>query len=139
MEQLSIIGNLTRDPEIKSTTSGVSVCEFTVAVTRKGGNEKTTNFYRVSAWRGLGDTCHRYLAKGRAVYVSGELTVRQYQSKDGQTKVSLEVKAEKVEFVSSHRDEENGQYVRRGDVATAPEPASTQSGMTPVNTDELPF
>jgi len=70
LNKIFIIGNLTRDPELRTTPNGVSVCSFTVAVNRRrfGGAEagqQEADFFRVSAWRQLGENCHRYLAKGR--------------------------------------------------------------------------
>lgn len=74
MQQIYIIGNLTRDPELKSTSEGVSVCVFNVAVDRrykKANGEKTTDFFRINAWRQLGDICGQYLSKGKKVAVIG--------------------------------------------------------------------
>ena len=64
MNKIMLIGNLTRDPELRSTPSGVTVCSFTIAVNRRfaqQGGEKQTDFFRINAWRQLGETCARYL------------------------------------------------------------------------------
>ena len=103
MNRLSIIGNLVRDPEVRTanTSNGqVTVCSFTVAVNRKGKKDEA-DFFRVTAWRGLGEVCGRYLAKGRKVYASGPVSVRTYQAQDGSTKASLELQADEVEFLST--------------------------------------
>ena len=81
MNKLFIVGNLTRDPELRSTPSGDSVCDFTVAVNRRGrrdaqGTQPEADFFRVSAWRQLGENCAKYLAKGRKVAVTGSVRVR---------------------------------------------------------------
>ena len=68
MNKITLIGNLTHDPEVRSTPSGVTICSFTIAVNRRFANqsgEKQTDFFRINAWRQLGDTCARYLQKGR--------------------------------------------------------------------------
>ena len=102
MNKLTIIGNLTKDPELRSTQDGISVCSFTVAVNRRNKREgqPEADFFRVSAWRQLGENCGKYLAKGRKVCVIGPVSVRTYQASDGTTKASLEVTADDVEFLS---------------------------------------
>lgn len=101
MNKLTIIGNLTADPELRTIPSGVSVCTFTVAVNRRSGKEdRQTDFFRVAAWRQLGETCSRYLSKGRKVCVIGEVTARAYEGKDGTLRASLEVTADEVEFLT---------------------------------------
>ena len=101
MQKIMFIGNLTRDPELRTTQSGINVCTFTVAVSRKGkGEDKVTDFFRVNAWRGLSEPCSKFLAKGRKVYVSGELQARTYETSEGSTRLSLDVQAEDIEFLS---------------------------------------
>ena len=142
MNKLTIIGNLTRDPELRTTPNGFSVCDFTVAVNRRtsrnnAGGQPEAEFFRISAWRQLGENCQRYLAKGRKVFVSGPLTARTYQANDGTTRVSLEVQADDVEFLSSRNDDNMaGGYAP---APAAPAPMAQSSGFTAVETDELPF
>ena len=103
MNKIFIIGNLTKDPETRSTPSGASVCSFTVAVNRrfaKEGEERQTDFFRVNAWRGLAENCQRFLSKGRKVAVIGEMQPRSYEDKDGKTRCSLDIAADEVEFLS---------------------------------------
>ena len=143
MNKIILIGNLTRDPELKTTPNGYSVCEFTIAVNDRNARRNQQNgqdsaqFFRISAWRQLGENCQRYLAKGRKVYVSGPLTARTYQANDGTTRVSLEVTADDVEFLSSRNDDQAGGY--NAPAASAPAPMAQSSGFTAVETDELPF
>lgn len=103
MNKIILIGNLTNDPELRATPSGVSVCSFTIAVNRRfpSDGEKVTDFFRIQAWRGLADTCKKYLTKGKKVAVIGELQARQYDGKDGQKRMSLDVSADEVEFLSA--------------------------------------
>lgn len=98
MNKLTIIGNLTADPELRSTPSGVSVCTFTVAVNSR--QKDATDFFRVSAWRQLGESCSRFLAKGKKVAVVGEVTARAFEGKDGSLRARMEVTASEVEFLS---------------------------------------
>ena len=105
MNQLTIIGNLTRDPELRTTQTGVSVCTFTVAVNRRrfGQNQgqPEADFFRVTAWRELGENCAKYLLKGRKVCVEGSVQVRSYDAKDGTKRQTVEISADEVEFLSS--------------------------------------
>ena len=114
MNRLTIIGNLTNDPELRTTPSGDSVCSFGVAVNRRSRRDAQSNqaeqvdFFRVSAWRQLGENCAKYLAKGRKVAVVGSVSVRTYQANDGTTRASMDVNATDVEFLSSRNDGEAG-------------------------------
>ncbi|MDL2235297.1 single-stranded DNA-binding protein [Christensenellaceae bacterium OttesenSCG-928-L17] len=114
MNKIFLIGNLTRDPETRTTTSNVSVCSFTIAVSRrfagKDGNRET-DFFRISAWRQQAENCQKYLAKGRKVAVVGELQARTYEGNDGTTRMSLEVTADEVEFLTP---KEQGEPVQTG-------------------------
>ena len=100
MQKLHIIGNLTKDPETRTTPNGNTVCSFTVAVNRKKVSEPQTDFFRVNAWGKLGELCGRFLNKGRKVAVVGELQARTYDNKDGKTMLSLDVVADEVEFLT---------------------------------------
>ena len=99
MNRLMIIGNLVRDPELRTTQDGISVCGFTVAVNRK--KDEDADYFRVTAWRERGEICAKYLSKGKKVCVVGPVSVRTYTANDGQTKASLEVQADEVEFLSA--------------------------------------
>ncbi|MEA5014524.1 MAG: single-stranded DNA-binding protein [Candidatus Limiplasma sp.] len=141
MNKLTIIGNLTRDPESRTTPSGVNVCSFTVAVNRRRSsqspNQPEADFFRVSAWRQLGENCQRYLAKGRKVAVVGSVSVSTYEAKDGSgTRFTLEVNAEDVEFLSS-RQEEGAYGSSSGEPSKASAPAD--HGFEQVDDEELPF
>ena len=131
MNKIIIIGNLTGDPAIRTTRDGISVCDFTVAVNghRK---EDPAQFFRVSAWRQLGENCHKYLAKGRKVCVTGAVSARTYQGNDGATRVSLDIQANEVEFLSTASGDSQQQ------THSAPEPQ--HPAYTPITPDDdLPF
>lgn len=129
MDRLEFIGNLTKDPELRTTQTGISVCSFSVAVNkpltkaqRDAGQQPQAKYYRVSAWRELGENCQKYLAKGRKVYVSGTVDVSTYTANDGTVRANLEVNADQVEFLTP-----------RGDQGAAPgsAPASAPAGYPP--------
>jgi single-strand DNA-binding protein len=101
MNKVFLTGNLTRDPETKTTKDGTGLCTFTVAV----NNGKDTDFFRVTAWRKLADICRQYLAKGRKVAVTGSVTASAYTNKDGEPKASLEVQADNVEFLGNKNED----------------------------------
>ena len=134
MNKLTIIGNLVADPEMRATPSGVTVCAFTVAVNRRFANsdgDRITDFFRVNAWRQLGESCGKYLAKGRKVAVVGELQARTYQAKDGSTRMSLDIAADEVEFLSPK--ESDSATVQNGTVTPQ------NDGFTDISSDDLPF
>jgi len=140
MNRLTIIGNLTRDPELRTTSTGINVCTFTVAVNRRrlsqNANQPEADFFRVSAWRQLGENCQKYLAKGRKVAVVGSVSVNTYEAKDGSgTRFTLEVNADEVEFLSSRQDD-GGFDASSGEAKSS---ASSESGFEQVDDEELPF
>lgn len=117
MNKITIIGNLTRDPELRTTQSGVQVCSFTVAVNRRrtDGNQPEADFFRVTAWRKLAENCGKYLAKGRKVAVVGSVSVSTYQGNDGQTKASMEVTADDIEFLTPKGEESAFDTMKKSD------------------------
>jgi len=145
MNKLTIIGNLTRDPELRSanTANGpVSVCSFGVAVNsrrRNANGQEETTFFNVTAWRALGENCAKFLAKGRKVAVVGPVSARTYQANDGTTRVSLEVQADEVEFLSSRNDDVSGSGNYAPAPAAQPAPTAQNDGFTAVEDTDLPF
>lgn len=110
MNKIFLIGNLTHDPELSETNSGISVCRFSVAVNRRrtGDGEQQTDFFNVTAWRGLADNVSRFCKKGNKVAVAGSIQIRQYEDRDGQKRTSVDVNAGEVEFLTpknAERDE----------------------------------
>lgn len=135
MNKIILIGNLTRDPELKSTPMGKTVCSFDIAVNSRN-RQQTVQYFHIDAWGPLGENCKRYLSKGRKVFVSGPVSARIYQVSTGETRVSLDVTADDVEFISP-RDEPAG-YAQQQSYYPAPSVQSS-GDMTPVETDDLPF
>ncbi len=151
MNKLHIIGNLTRDPELRTVNGqngSVSVCDFTVAVNRRNGGNNGQNdadYFRVTAWRGLGENCAKYLAKGRKAAVVGPVSCRTYTGNDGVTRASLEVTAEDVEFLSPRQDGGQQSQPPQQNYQSAPsqpqyqQQSMTGSGYVEVEDEELPF
>ena len=103
MNHVSMIGRLTKTPDIRQTNTGKNVCTFTLAVNRryKDADGKTTaDFFSVQAWGKLAELCARYLDKGSKVFISGELRNRSYEAKDGSKRTVTEIIANEVEFLS---------------------------------------
>lgn len=142
MNKTMIIGNLTNDPETRTTQSGDSVCSFTVAVNRPYKNKdgkQEADFFRVSAWRTLADNCQRFLAKGRKVFVCGTVSVSTYTTQNGETRANLNLTASEVEFLTPKGDQANDNP--KPAEQTKSDPAKPDiSGMTVVeNEEDLPF
>lgn len=102
MNKLTIIGNLTKDPELRTTATGLSVCTFTVAVNKrnKSNQGEETDFFRATAWRERGELCAKFLQKGKKVAIIGPVGVSTYTANDGSTRASLEVTVDEIEFLS---------------------------------------
>lgn len=134
MNKLTIIGNLTKNPELRTTATGLSVCSFTVAVNRRktaNNSNPEPDFFNVSAWRQLGENCAKFLEKGRKVCVVGSVSVRTWEQ-NGNHGASLDVTAEDVEFLTPRT-------VDAPPHDTQQTPAQTPGGFQQVETDELPF
>lgn len=107
MNKAILIGNLTKDPELKTTQNGISVCRFTIAVNRKfkdaQGNQ-VTDFISVITWRGIAESCAKYLAKGCKVAIVGEIQTRSYDAQDGTKRYVTEIIASEVDFLTPKQD-----------------------------------
>lgn len=103
MNKVFLIGNLTRDPELSETASGVALCRFSIAVNRNYGSadgERKTDFFNCVAWRGLGETVARYAKKGNKVAVSGSIELRNYEDSQGVKRTGVDIVAQDVEFLT---------------------------------------
>lgn len=133
MNKLYIIGNVTKDPELRTTTTGKSVCSFTVAANRrkKIPGQPDADFFKVSAWNDLGENCAKFITKGKKVCVIGSVEVHPYLTQKGEAAANMEVTAQEVEFLSPRQEEAPAQPVV--------EKKDQQSGFMAVTTSELPF
>ena len=133
-----IIGNITRDPESRTTQSGKQVCSFTVAVNRPRTSEGQPDvyFFRVTAWNALADNCARYLFKGKKVAVTGPVSVSTYKAQNGEMKAQMEVYAQEVEFLTPASETP----AKAAETPTkAPETQKAPSGFVDVTGEQLPF
>ena len=103
MNKVYLIGNLTRDPELSETNSGVPVCRFAIAVNRRFSSqdaERQTDFFNVTAWRNLAETVAKYTKKGNKVAVTGSIQIRNYEDNAGQKRTFVDIVADDVEFLT---------------------------------------
>ncbi len=110
LNHIVIMGRLTRDPELRTTSSGISVTSFTVAVDRdfggRDGAERQTDFIDCVAWRATGEFVSKYFHKGSMIVVSGRLQSRKWKDKDDNNRTNWEINADNVYFGESRRDSE---------------------------------
>ncbi len=143
MNRIVIVGNLTRDPELRTLPSGVSVCNFTVAVNRRFANPqgvREADFFPVATWRQMAESCARFLRKGSKCAVIGSLHTRTYETQEGQKRFVIEVQADEVEFID--RSAAGERTDGAGPQSFAPGPAHqapADAGFAQVDDDELPF
>lgn len=113
-QQITIVGNVGQDPEMRYTSEGAGVCNFSVAVNKRRKDRNTneytdqTTWFRVAAWRNLAEVCSQYVHKGMLVMVVGEIKADSYVGQDGQTRVTLEITARDVKFLSRRSDGDGG-------------------------------
>ena len=116
LNHIVIMGRLTRDPELRTTTSNINVTSFSVAVDRDYGNresgEKQTDFINCVAWRSTADFVKKYFSKGSMIVVSGRLQIRDYTDREGNKRTAAEIVADNVYFGESKRREDSGSYNR---------------------------
>ena len=102
MNKAILVGNLTKDPEHRTTPNNLSVTTFSIAVQRRfTQGEQKADFFNIVTWRGLADNCAKYLQKGSKVGVVGQLQTRQYDDKNGVRRYVTEIVADEVEFLTS--------------------------------------
>jgi single-strand DNA-binding protein len=153
INRVVLTGNLTRDPELRSTQSGMSVCSLRVACNtrRKGPSgdwEDKPNYFDVTVWGAQGENCARFLTKGRPVAVDGRLEWREWQDNNGNNRQAIDIVADAVQFLGS-RDDMNGGggggFTPRSDVPADTrdfEPAGTPAGggnSPSAGDDDIPF
>ena len=140
MQRITIIGNLVADPETRTTSSGTTVCSFTIAVNRRFANadgERQTDFFRINAWRQLGEVCAKHLKKSKKVAVVGELQARLYDAKNGEKRMSLDVAADEVEFLSPAEKAETKPQKKTKENSDGYD--QTPNDWATINSSDLPF
>ena len=139
MNKAMLIGRLTKDPELRATTSGISVCTFTLAVDRrvKQGEEKKADFLPVVAWRGQADNCAKYLHKGSQAAVCGSIQTRSYDAPDGSKRYVTEIVADEVQFLGRPNSSDNDDAARAASFGNTPPPFG--ENMQTVDDEDIPF
>ncbi|MBR2904190.1 MAG: single-stranded DNA-binding protein [Clostridia bacterium] len=110
MNKVFLIGNLTRDPELTETASGVAVCHFAIAVNRNYAGqdgERQTDFFNCTAWRGQAETIQRFCKKGNKVAVTGSIQLRNYEDNQGVKRNAVDIIVQDVEFLTPKTGEDD--------------------------------
>ena len=114
INRVVLTGNLTRDPELRSTASGMSVCSLRIASNTRRKNQATgdwedkPNFFDVTVWGAQGENCSRFLSKGRPVAIDGRLEWREWEGQDGNKRQSVEIVADAVQFLGGREEGQGG-------------------------------
>ena len=141
MNRIFLIGNLTRDPELTETSSGIQVCKFSLAVSRNytTGGERQTDFFNCTAWRGLAENIARYSHKGNKLAVSGSIEMRTYENRDGEQVRTVDINVTEAEFLTAKpADREDSAAAQTSPVRTQKGP--TQLGLEAFDDDgDIPF
>ena len=158
LNRVQLIGNLTRDPELRYTPNGNAVCSFSLATNRSwttdsGEKREEVDFHRIIAWNKLAELCSQFLVKGRKVYVEGRLSTRSWTGQDGQQKQTTEVVIDDMILLDNkgaggagavaHSSDDQGQKPKKA-ASQAPdvsqtEPAASGSPDEEVMPDDIPF
>lgn len=144
MNKVILVGNLTKDPELSTTSNGISYCKFSIAVTRRFPNAEGTreaDFFNIIVWRQQAENCHKYLRKGSKAGVIGSLQTRTYDDKDGNKRYVTEIIADEVEFLnskSSSSDDYSSDNSNLDEPGTVAKPKKTAE-LKPIIDDDLPF
>lgn len=141
MNKVILTGNLTRDPEISTTSSGISMCKFGLAVQRKFKNtngEYDVDFFNITTWRATADFCHSYLKKGSKIGLVGTIQTRTYEQ-DGVKKYSTDIIADEVEFLTPKGDGGNAGGNFNDGAQKSQRVKASIDKMVPMEDDDLPF
>jgi single-strand DNA-binding protein len=144
INRVVLVGNLTRDPELRNTPSGMAVCSLRIAVNtrRKDSSGQWTekpNYFDITVWGNQGESCAQYLSKGRPVGVDGRLDWREWEAQDGTKRQAVEIIAESVQFLGGRSDGEGqSQYIPPSDVS-ADQSDFVKAGAGAAADDDIPF
>lgn len=139
MNRVFMIGNLTKDPELTTTSNDLVNCKFTLAVSRRYG-AKETDFFSVICWRAMAENCGKYLRKGSRVGICGSIQNKNYETSDGVKRYSVEIVADEVQFLSTKNDDINELPEPSAPAAVSSKRSAKIADLKPVEGDEdLPF
>ncbi len=153
LNRIELIGNLTRDPELKYTPNGTAVCTFGVATNRSwttvnGEQKEEVQFHRIVAWQKLGELCAKLLTKGKKVYVVGRITYRNYTGKDGNQRSVTEIvlddfivfdSGRKLEGTENHKEIKTNEDHEEVPIDESVAVSNDHIGDEKVNPDDIPF
>ncbi|CAN5496745.1 hypothetical protein BH20ACT18_BH20ACT18_04500 [soil metagenome] len=149
INRVVITGNLTRDPELRSLSSGTSVCSLRIASNSRRKDNSTgewvdkPNFFDVTVWGAQGENCARYLSKGRPVAIDGRLDWREWDTPEGQKRQAVQIVAESVQFLGGRDDAGNGNgggFTPRSDVPVDDQDFKvSQAAPVGAGDDDIPF
>ena len=143
LNKVMLMGNLTRDPELRHTPNNTSVASLSVAMTRRwrnqqGEQQEETTFVDCEAWGRTAETINEYMRKGRPIFIEGRLKLDQWQDQNGNNRSKLKVVVDNFQFVDSRGAETEGGGGRGGQVPKA-QPAGPDAAHQPVQEDDIPF
>lgn len=142
MNRVVLVGRLTRDPELRTTASGVSQTRFTLAVTRKVANEDgehEADFINCVAWRGLADTIYKYFKKGKEIALEGRIQTGSYEANDGTMRYTTDVIVDNITFVGSKDQERDSKEDIKENKEVKEDPFSDLGDIVEFDDSELPF
>ena len=139
-----LVGNLGRDPELRTTPNGQSVVNFTLATSetwtdKSGERVERTEWHRIVAWGRTAEHCNQYLSKGRTVYIEGRIQTREWEDKDGNKRYTTEINANTVNFIGPRTDGGGGGGAPSGSPSGGPSGSSSGGDSGPPADDNIPF
>lgn len=142
-----LVGNLTRDPELKYTPSGQQLAKFGLAVSRAFSKTNETDFFNIVAWGKLAEICGQYLHKGKQVLIEGEIHTRTYETQEGQKRSAVDIKANNMLMLGSKKDSEGYSKAGSGGYGSAPSAGSSRVeeldvndlGVDEFDAEDMPF
>lgn len=144
LNKAMIIGNLTRDPEIRTTNNGQNVASFGIATNRSwkdasGQKQEKAEFHNIVAWGKLADICGQYLNKGKKIYIEGRLQTRDWEAQDGSKRQRTEIVAENMIMLSRSGNEFGGAAATGAQPAAAAQPAASTDDAEEIRVEDIPF
>lgn len=147
VNRVILIGNLGKDPEIRSLEGGVKVANFSLATTetykgKNGEKVESTEWHNIVLWRGLAEVAESYLKKGNTIFIEGKLKTREWNDKDGNKRYTTEIVADNMVMLGGRRDQQGGGEYAGTPKAERPQPATSDGPATDVideSGDDLPF
>lgn len=140
VNKATLVGHLGQDPELRYTSTGRPVCNFRIATNSYSGDQKYTEWHRITVWNKNAENCAQHLFKGRQVYVEGSIRTREWTDREGQKRWTTEIHADKVVFLGSPRKQQGvEQSVEQQEAPEANLPSVSEEAQQLFNTTEGPF